>query len=76
MTFVHLAGSRELIARRMGARSGHFMPTSLIDSQFSALEPPEADESAVTVDIDAPLDDVVGAIATRLEDAGPTASKA
>ncbi len=72
--FVHLAGSRELIARRMGARSGHFMPTSLIDSQFSALEPPEADESAVTVDIDAPLDDIVGAIAARLEDAGPTAS--
>lgn len=68
VTFVHLAGSRELITRRMGARAGHFMPTSLIDSQFSALEPPEADESAITVDIDAPLDVLVGTIASRLEE--------
>jgi len=60
--FVHLAGSRELIAERMARRSGHFMPTSLLDSQFAALEPPGPDEDAVTVEIDQPLDRLVSDI--------------
>ncbi|SIR33905.1 gluconate kinase, SKI family [Rhizobium sp. RU20A] len=68
VTFVHLSGSRELIARRMGARTGHFMPTTLIDSQFAALEPPGAEEGAITVDIDAPLETIVAAIAQKLEE--------
>ncbi len=55
VTFVHLAGSRTLIAERMKARTGHFMPPSLLDSQFAALEPPDADERAVALDIDAPI---------------------
>jgi len=66
--FVHLAGRQELIAARMGARAGHFMPMSLIGSQFAALEPPEADENAITVDIDNTIEAVVAAIAARLED--------
>lgn len=66
--FVHLAGKKELIAARMGARSGHFMPMSLIDSQFAALQPPEADENAITVDIDNAIETVVAAIAAKLED--------
>jgi len=69
--FVHLAGSRKLIATRMAARAGHFMPASLIDSQFAALEPPGPDENAVTVDIDRPLERIVGDIATHLEESGP-----
>ncbi|HUG63254.1 MAG TPA: gluconokinase, partial [Methylomirabilota bacterium] len=52
VTFVHLAGSRAVIEKRMTARTGHFMPTSLLDSQFATLEPPGRDERAVTVDID------------------------
>lgn len=67
VVFVHLSGSKALIAARMAARSGHFMPTSLIDSQFAALEPPTADEEAIRVDIDAPLDMVVATIAAKLE---------
>lgn len=59
VTFVHLQGSRALIAERMAHRPGHFMPTSLIDSQFAALEPPEADEGAITVDIAEQVEDVV-----------------
>lgn len=51
--FVHLAGDRELIARRMAARAGHFMPVSLLDSQFAALEPLQPDEAGVTVVVDA-----------------------
>ena len=38
--FVHLTGSREVIAARLKARSGHFMPPTLLDSQFAILEPP------------------------------------
>lgn len=66
VTFVHLAGRREVIAARMAARTGHFMPTALLDSQFATLEPPGADEGAVTVDIALPLADLVAAIVTRL----------
>ncbi len=66
--FVHLSGTKELIAQRMGARTGHFMPTSLIDSQFAALEKPAADEAAITVDIDRPLDALVADIAAKLKD--------
>ena len=65
VTFVHLAGSRDLIAARMATRSGHYMPTSLLDSQFAALEPPGPDE-AITVDIAQPLPALVTAILSRL----------
>lgn len=67
--FVHLRGSRDLIAGRMAARAGHYMPLSLLDSQFAVLEPPGPDE-AVTIDIDQPLDRLVGAILRQLP-AGP-----
>lgn len=60
-TFLHLAGSRDLIATRMAARQGHYMPTSLLDSQFAALEPPGADE-ALTVDIAQPLPDLIATV--------------
>lgn len=56
VTFVHLAGSRELIGARMQSRPGHFMPVSLLESQFAALEAPAADEDVVTVDIAEDLD--------------------
>ncbi|MEU9104292.1 gluconokinase [Streptomyces xanthophaeus] len=49
--FVHLAGERPLIEERMAARKGHFMPTTLLDSQFATLEPLQEDESGVVVDV-------------------------
>ena len=66
MRFVHLAGSRAVIAARLAARRGHFMPDSLLDSQFAALEPPEPDERVITVDIDQPREAVVAAILAGL----------
>jgi gluconokinase len=48
--FLYLTGSPELIAGRLAARSGHFMPATLLRSQFDALEPLGADEAGVTVD--------------------------
>ncbi len=52
VTFVFLAGSKETIAARLAARRGHFMPQSLLDSQFSDLEAPAGDEPAIRVDIE------------------------
>jgi gluconokinase len=66
VTFVHLSGSRELIGERMRARQGHFMPPSLLDSQFATLEPPLADEDAIVVDIAKPLDETVEMLARSL----------
>ena len=55
LRFAHLNGARELIANRMQARVGHYMPLSLLDSQLSDLEPLREDEAGVTLDIaDAP----------------------
>ena len=61
VAFVHLSGSRAVIAARMAARTGHYMPLSLLDSQFAALEPPSPDE-ALSVDIDHPLPQIVAQI--------------
>ncbi|MEV6769379.1 gluconokinase [Nocardia sp. NPDC051030] len=49
--FLHLDGSPELIGERMRERSGHFMPVSLLDSQFADLEPLESDEDGVRISI-------------------------
>jgi gluconokinase len=57
--FLHLAGSREVIARRQASRPGHFMPASLLDSQFAILEPLEPDERGQAVDVDQSIDAIV-----------------
>lgn len=50
--FVHLDGTRDEIAERMSARTDHFMPLGLLDSQLATLEPLEPDEDAVLVPIE------------------------
>ncbi len=64
LVFVHLSGSRELITERQSAREGHFMPASLIASQFETLEELGADESGVVVDV-APGPEAIAAEAVR-----------
>ena len=59
--FLHLHGEREVLARRLEGRSGHFMPPSLLDSQFATLEPLGADERSVVVDVDATVPEIVDA---------------
>ena len=49
--FLHLTGDRALIEERMADRKGHFMPTALLDSQFATLQPLQADEAGVAVDV-------------------------
>lgn len=59
---VDLTGSPELIARRLAARQGHFMPGSLLKSQFETLEPLASDELGLVVDADKPVDAIVDII--------------
>lgn len=59
LAFVYLEGSRELLGRRMGARTGHFMPLGLLDSQLAALEVPASEPGVVTVSIDQPVEGIV-----------------
>ena len=54
MRFLFLQGDRTLVAQRMHARSGHYMPVSLLDSQFDALEPPRGESNVHAIAIDAP----------------------
>lgn len=49
--FVHLHGDRGLIAQRMAARSGHFMPLGLLDSQLHDLEPLQPGECGIALDV-------------------------
>jgi len=51
VVFVFLAGSKEIIAPRLAARQSHFMPPSLLDSQFADLEELGRDEPGIRVDI-------------------------
>jgi gluconokinase len=51
LRFAHLSGERELIAARMHARVDHYMPPSLLDSQLRDLDPLQADEAGLRLDI-------------------------
>jgi carbohydrate kinase (thermoresistant glucokinase family) len=64
---VHLAGDRAMLAVRLAARQGHYMPASLLDSQLATLETPDPDERAVTLDAGAPTDTLVQSALTLLQ---------
>ena len=49
--FVHLAGPPEVVRARLAVREGHYLPARLLDSQLRTLEPLEADESGVVLDL-------------------------
>ena len=51
LRFVHLHGAAPLLRTRLAARTGHYMPPSLLDSQLATLQPPGADERAIIIDI-------------------------
>lgn len=70
---VYLDGTRALIAERLKARKGHFMPPGLLDSQFNTLQPPDASENPIRVSIDASVDAIVDAIVAGLPAGGQSA---
>jgi gluconokinase len=70
LIFLHLAGAPEVIAARQAARQGHFMPPSLMASQFATLEDPAEEADAVTVSVQASPHEVVGNILSSLGERG------
>lgn len=66
VVFVHVAGDTGTIEQRMTARSGHFMPTSLLASQLATLEPPQPDEAHLTVTADRSPDEEAAEVVVRL----------
>ncbi|MFC4376187.1 gluconokinase [Nocardia halotolerans] len=65
--FLHLHGTPELIATRMAARPGHFMPTSLLDSQFAALEPLSGAEAGLVAEVTESAERIVDAAVRAYE---------
>jgi len=63
LRFVWLKGDKELIAGRLAARRGHFMPPSLLDSQYRILEPPR---DAIAADVALPPEELVPQVAAKL----------
>ena len=64
--FVFLDGPKALIAERLASRAGHYMPASLLDSQFAALEKPGPDERAWLCDVSDSPDDIVADLVSRV----------
>jgi gluconokinase len=71
--FIYLHGPHEVLAERMQTRRGHFMPASLLDSQLATLEPPQADERAIAVSIEMPVEAIVDAVLAALARSTATA---
>jgi gluconokinase len=62
IVFVHLVIDRDEAWRRVSGRRGHYMPASLVDSQFATLEAPRGDEHAFSISADKPITEIVGAV--------------
>ena len=63
--FLYLAGTPEVIGRRQASRPGHFMPASLLRSQFDTLEALTPDEFGITIDVDQDIDSIVDEYISR-----------
>lgn len=68
VVFVYLEGDESTFADRLACRTGHFMPPSLLTSQFATLEEPDADEPAIVVDARGTPEQIVAEILRRLAD--------
>jgi carbohydrate kinase (thermoresistant glucokinase family) len=68
VVLVYLQGSQALIAERIAARKGHFMPAALLESQFATLEEPGPDEHPIVVSIGPSPEAIVDAVVDRLRE--------
>lgn len=68
LLFIHLQGDKAVIRQRMQQRENHYMPESLLDSQFATLEMPDADEACLSVNINLPADEMIQVILQHLKD--------
>jgi gluconokinase len=68
VVLVYLQGSKQLIAARLAARKGHFMPPALLDSQFATLEEPATDERPIMVSIVPPPEAIIDEVLRQLRE--------
>jgi gluconokinase len=59
VAFICLEASAQVLSARMSSRTGHFMPPALLSSQLATLEPPGADEIALSLDSTKPTDELL-----------------
>ncbi len=62
LVILHLVGEPALVGERLRARRGHYMPPSLLRSQFEALEPLGPDERGIAVSVERLVEEVVAAL--------------
>src|SRR3954453_10638661 len=72
LQFLHLYGSREVIAARQATRAGHFMPASLLASQFATLEPLAPDEHGLVIDVAQSVNTIIQEYVDRASAFRPT----
>ncbi|HVW54625.1 MAG TPA: gluconokinase [Rhizobiaceae bacterium] len=68
LRFVFLDGDKATLSPRMRHRQGHFMPASLLESQFATLEKPRGEEDVLTVNVAGPIEDVIAAAMQALSE--------
>lgn len=66
--FLHLEAEPEVIAGRVAAREGHYMPVSLLDSQFADLQDTTGEADVVPLPSDPPFPDVLAEADRRVRD--------
>ena len=66
LRFLYLEGDKALMRARVAGRKGHYMPASLIDSQFATLEDPRGESDTVALAADADLDKALPETLRRL----------
>jgi gluconokinase len=66
LQFVYLAATPGAMRKRVARRKGHYMPASLVESQFAALEPPDNEAGVIEISAEAPLDATIPMLVRRL----------
>jgi len=70
VALVYLRGTHALLYERIKHRTGHFMPASLLESQFAALEDPTEDEKPIVVSVDATPEKIVDSVLVAMRARG------
>jgi len=67
LRFIYLVADAGAMRQRVASRPGHYMPASLVDSQFAALEPPRDEPDVIELSAEADLTTAIPALAKRLD---------
>ncbi len=70
VVLVYLKGSHDLLYERIKHRTGHFMPASLLDSQFATLEEPTDEERPIVVSVDGTPEEIVDSVLVAMQARG------